>query len=138
MDDGSLINYAEGPDNGKALLLIHGQTGAWQDYTRVLPELSRDWHVFAVDCYGHGGSSHSEEKYYLDENIAAYGGGLVAGAVLEDPPVFSTEESYLKTALHTMIHINQCTNIFIPGKLNVGKPIIYGIACGGVYICLPL
>ena len=40
-DDGSVLNYAEGPDNGNALLLIHAQTGAWQDYTRVLPELSK-------------------------------------------------------------------------------------------------
>ena len=121
LDDGSIINYAEGPDNGKALLLIHGQTGAWQDYTTVLPKLSKNWHVFTVDCYGHGGSSHNEEKYYIDANgndfiwfinhvigketvvsghssggllaayTAAYGGDLVVGAILEDPPVFSTE-----------------------------------------------
>jgi pimeloyl-ACP methyl ester carboxylesterase len=128
LDDGSVINYAEGPDNGNALLLIHGQTGAWQDYTRVLPELSKDWHIFAVDCYGHGGSSHHDGKYYLDMNgddiiwfinnvigketvvsghssggllaayIAAYGGELVTGAVLEDPPVFSTEKGYFENS----------------------------------------
>ncbi len=122
LDDGSVINYAEGPDKGKALLLIHGQTGAWQDYTAVLPELSKNWQVFAVDCYGHSGSSHNEEKYYLDANgddliwfinnvigketivsghssggllaayVAANGGDFVVGAVLEDPPVFSTEK----------------------------------------------
>ena len=122
MDDDSIINYAEGPNNGKALLLIHGQTGAWQDYTKVLPELSKKWHVFAVDCYGHGKSSHDTSKYYLDANgkdliwfvnnvikeqtvvsghssggllasyVAAYGGDKIVGAVLEDPPVFSTEE----------------------------------------------
>jgi pimeloyl-ACP methyl ester carboxylesterase len=74
-----------------------------------------------VDVYGHGESSHEEELYYLDVNgddliwfidnvigeatvvaghsngaitaayIAAYGGDNIAGAVLEDPPVFSTE-----------------------------------------------
>ncbi len=55
---GAVLHYAEGPANGTALLLIHGQTGAWQDYQKVLPALSRHWHVFAVDCYGHGGSSH--------------------------------------------------------------------------------
>lgn len=71
--------------------------------------------------YGHGGSSHDEDLYYLDVNgddiitfinevigektvvaghsngaltaayIAAYGGENIAGAVLEDPPVFSVE-----------------------------------------------
>lgn len=126
LPDGAVINYAQGPDNGKALLLIHGQTGAWQDYTRVLPELSQTWHVFVVDCYGHGESSHDESKYYLKKNgddliwfienvigketivsghssggllasyVAAYGGDLISGAVLEDPPVFSTESDYFE------------------------------------------
>ena len=128
LPDGSVINYAEGPKEDKklALLLIHGQTGAWEDYTRVLPELCKEYHVFAVDCYGHGKSSHNESKYYLKENgddfiwfvnnvigektvvsghssggllaayVAAYGGSKIAGAVLEDPPVFSTEPDYFQ------------------------------------------
>jgi pimeloyl-ACP methyl ester carboxylesterase len=121
LPDDSVICYAEGPNNGEALLLIHGQTGAWESYTSVLPELSKNWHVFAVDCYGHGESTHDASKYYLDKNgddliwfienvigsktvvsghssggllaayIAAYGGDKITGAVLEDPPVFSTE-----------------------------------------------
>ena len=108
---GKCLRQAEGPDHGRALLLVHGQTGAWQDYARVLPELSKNWHVFAVDCYGHGGSSHDEKKYYLDANgddliwfighvigketvgsghssggllaayVAAYGGDRVVGAL---------------------------------------------------------
>ncbi|MDD6489038.1 MAG: alpha/beta hydrolase [Clostridia bacterium] len=126
LSDGSVINYAEGPDNGNALLLIHGQTEAWEDYTRVLPALSENWHIYAVDCYGHGESSHNEKKYYLKENgddliwfvnnvikentvvsghssggllasyVAAYGGDKIIGAVLEDPPVFSTEKEYFE------------------------------------------
>lgn len=128
LPDGAIINYAEGPANGAALLLIHGQSGAWQDYTRVLPALSDNWHVFVVDCYGHGASSHDEAKYYLKENgddliwfteniiaketmvsghssggllaayVAAYGGDFITGAVLEDPPVFSTEAEYFENS----------------------------------------
>ena len=124
LPDGSVIHYAEGPDNGPPLLLIHGQTGCWKDYSPVLPQLSRSWHVFAVDCYGHGQSSHHPEKYSLRAGgedllwlirhvigspavvsghssggllaayVAARGGPLAAGAVLEDPPVFSTEPDF--------------------------------------------
>jgi pimeloyl-ACP methyl ester carboxylesterase len=125
LGNGSIINYAEGPNNGnKALLLIHGQTGAWQDYKKVLPELSQNWHVYAVDCHGHGKSTHDESKYYVDSIgndliifvdeiikkntvvsghssgalIAAYVAGnennYVVGSLLEDPPVFSTEKEY--------------------------------------------
>lgn len=53
--DGNVINYAEGPDNGPALMLIHGQGMEWEDYAKVLPDLAKDFHVFAVDCFGHGG-----------------------------------------------------------------------------------
>lgn len=41
LDNGSVINYGEGPDNGPALLLIHGQGVSWEDYAAVLPELHR-------------------------------------------------------------------------------------------------
>ena len=126
LDDGTILNYAEGPDNGPALLLIHGQGSNWQDYSTVLPELSRVYHVFAIDCHGHGKSSFNPEKYYADimgedfiwfiENVIGEptvvsghsSGGLltawlaanspenVLGIVLEDPPLFSTEEGRIE------------------------------------------
>lgn len=119
LPDDSLINYGEGPDNGPALLLIHGQTVAWEDYDAVLPELSKSFHVYAVDCYGHGDSSSRGDLYSCETNGKALiwfmdnvikescylsghssGGVLVAwiaanapekvkGVVLEDPPLFS-------------------------------------------------
>lgn len=118
--DGSRVTYAEGPDNGPALLLIHGQTTDWRSWSRVLPSLAERYHVFAVDCYGHGGSAWVPEKYtakalaadmvtFLDQvvgrpaTIAGHSsGGLIAaaiaaqapdrvrGVVLEDPPFFAT------------------------------------------------
>lgn len=116
---GRIINYGEVKNDRPALLLIHGQMGVWQDYALVLPALCRLWHVYAVDVYGHGQSTHDERLYYLDVNgddlirfidqvigeptvvaghsngaitaayIAARGGGNIAGVLLEDPPVFS-------------------------------------------------
>ena len=121
LPDGSIINYGEVENDRPALLLIHGQMSMWEDYALVLPELSKNWHIYAVDVYGHGESSHDENLYYLDVNgddliwfidhvigsptvvaghsngaitaayLAAYGGKNIAGAVLEDPPIFSTE-----------------------------------------------
>lgn len=121
LPSGAVINYGEVANDKPTLLLIHGQMSTWEDYALVLPELSEKWHVYAIDVYGHGESSHEENLYYLDTNgddliwfidhvigeptvvaghsnggitaayIAAYGGDNIAGAVLEDPPVFSTE-----------------------------------------------
>ena len=39
LKDGSVINYAEGPDNGPDMVLLHGQMVDWKDYRTVLPEL---------------------------------------------------------------------------------------------------
>jgi pimeloyl-ACP methyl ester carboxylesterase len=136
---GRVINYGEVKNDKPALLLIHGQMGIWQDYALVLEELSKTWHVYAVDVYGHGKSSHDESLYYLDVNgkdiiwfidhviqaptvvsghsngaitaayIAAYGGKNVIGAVLEDPPIFSTagegwEESFAYKDTYKPLH----------------------------------
>ena len=121
LPNGVTLNYGEGAENGKPpLLLIHGQTGAWQDYASVLPQLQQYYHVFAVDCHGHGKSDRTPQRYkakWIGEDFAWFiqnvmgapavvsghsSGGLltawlaanapeqVAGVVLEDPPFFST------------------------------------------------
>jgi hypothetical protein len=56
-EDGSEIYYLEGPDNGPKLLLLHGQQVTCLDYAKVLPRLSEEFHVYALDYYGHGNSS---------------------------------------------------------------------------------
>ncbi|MGI6743506.1 MAG: alpha/beta fold hydrolase [Eubacteriales bacterium] len=120
LSDGSEIYFIEGPDNGPALLLLHGQQVTCFDYAKVLPKLSKDFHVYAPDYYGHGKSSKNPEKYtaaaigsdiiWFLENVIrekAYisghsSGALIAAyvsanapdcitaAVLEDGPFFST------------------------------------------------
>ena len=116
--DGATVNYAEGPDSGPALLLVHGQGMEWEDYATVLPELSKRYHVFAVDCFGHGESTHDPALYtcstggnaliafaeqaignnyivsghssggVLAAYIAAHDSEHVTVCVLEDPPLF--------------------------------------------------
>ena len=139
LPNGNVINYGEIDVDAPTLLLIHGQMGAWEDYACVLEELAKKWHVYAVDIYGHGESSHNEEMYYINKNgddliwfikyvigektvvsghsngalIAAYigraGDELIAGIVLEDPPVFSTqgegwEESFAYLDTYKVLH----------------------------------
>lgn len=122
LNDGTIINYGEGPSNRKTpLLLIHGQGMTWEDYAKVLPELSKHYHIYAVDCHGHGETDKNAEKYvakqmaqdfieFIDtvigEKVVLSGhssGGMIAaymaanspnhvlGTVIEDSPFFSTE-----------------------------------------------
>lgn len=121
MINGSTINYAVGPLEDKPpLLLIHGQGVDWQSYAPVLPALTEDFSVFAIDVYGHGSSDRVRQKYtasaigadlarFIEEvigtraivsghssggQLAAWLAGnhpeLVRAAVLEDPPLFTT------------------------------------------------
>lgn len=76
---GYRTNYAEGPDNGPPLVLIHGQASKWQDHLKVLPELSARHHVFAVDVHGHGGSDRLPAEEYTNVRVA----GLIADFLAE-------------------------------------------------------
>ncbi|MCO1657236.1 alpha/beta fold hydrolase [Pseudonocardia humida] len=130
---GTAMNYAEGPDNGPPLLLVHGQLTDWRSWSRVLPGLAQRFHVFAVDCPGHGASDRLPGGYTAEALVAGTAGfvrqvigepvvvvghssgGLVAAglaadapdlvraAVLEDPPLFS---SVLPRARHTFNHVD--------------------------------
>ena len=121
-----IFNYAEGPDNGPALLLLHAQHMDWFSYSRVLPELSESFHVFAVDYHGHGKTiapalymnankigenlaafieivigesvfvSGNSSGGILAARLAAYSPELIKAVILEDPPLFSSEYPRVK------------------------------------------
>lgn len=120
LEDGSDIYYIEGPNNGPNLLLLHGQQATCFDYSKVLPNLSKEFHIYALDYYGHGNSSKNTEKYkavdigddiiwfirniikdstyisghssgaLLTAYIASKAPECIIAAVLEDGPFFST------------------------------------------------
>lgn len=120
------INYAAGPNNGPALVLIPGQTVSWENYEKVLEPLSKSFQVFAVDIRGHGKSDWTPGNYSFDtigKDMTAFlakvvkrpafisgnsSGGLITlwlaanrpdyiqGIILEDPPLFSGEWPRIK------------------------------------------
>ena len=63
------FNYAEGPNNGPALVLLHAQLLDWYSYSKVLPELSAKFHVYALDYPGHGKTVVPENYVMSAENI---------------------------------------------------------------------
>jgi len=62
----AVINYAEGPDSGSPLVLLHGLTDRWQYFLPIIPALSLRWHIYALDFRGHGGSSRLPPYRYCD------------------------------------------------------------------------
>ncbi len=112
------VNYAEGPDNGPPVVLIHGIGGRWLNWSPVIDQLAESWHVYAIDLRGHGDSGRVAGGYrFIDypievveflrdvvrqpaylvghslgavttSGVCAVAPDLVAAAVLEDPPLY--------------------------------------------------
>ncbi|MBX3081625.1 MAG: alpha/beta hydrolase [Anaerolineae bacterium] len=139
------FNYVEGPKNGPALLMLHAQHMEWFSYSRVLPELSKSFHVFAVDYHGHGKTISPAERFtanQMGEDLAAFietvigepayvtgnsSGGLltawlaannpdlVKAIVLEDPPLFTAEYPRIKDTI-SYVSFASCHEYIESGK----------------------
>ena len=128
------LNYAEGPNNGPPLLLLHGFTSRWQFYLPIILYLESRYHIYAPDLRGHGKSGRTPGKYnynydyidlqcFLDNNIETpaiimgHSRGGVQGAMLAsrnhekikalvilDSPLFMTEASKRNTGWWDAYH----------------------------------
>ncbi len=80
------LNYAEGPESGPPLVLLHGVTRRWQDFLPIIPNLSFRWQVHALDLRGHGRSGRTPGSYrvidYVEDVVAFLRTGLDEPAVL--------------------------------------------------------
>lgn len=57
------IHYAEGPQTGPPLVLLHGVGRNWQDFLPLIPAFAAKWHVLALDLRGHGKSGRVPQGY---------------------------------------------------------------------------
>ena len=126
-DTGELtLNYVEGPPNGLPLVLVPPQGADWTNYEKVLPLLTSDFRVFAIDIRGHGKSDWATGDYSftsIGRDMTSFlegvvkepaiisgnsSGGLIAlwlaanrpdlvkGIIMEDPPLFSADWPRIK------------------------------------------
>ena len=63
------FNYAEGPDAGPPLVLLHAQLLDWYSYSKAIPELAEYFHVYAIDYPGHGKTTSPGDYVMSAENI---------------------------------------------------------------------
>ncbi len=120
LDDGSEIYYIEGPNNGPALLLLHGQQASSFDYAKVLPELSKEFHVYALDYYGHGKSSKDPEKY----NAVAIGNDIIwfIGNVIKDKAYISGHSSGALLAAYVSANAPPNSLSLLSSKMDLSFP----------------
>ncbi len=118
--EASGLHYYEVKNNHRPLVLIHAQGVDSRSHQALFKTLSEHYHLFAIDCYGHGKSLHNPKLYNVQsiskavtdfvkevvkEKAVLLGhssGGLIAAHVaaysdvcckliLEDPPFFSSQ-----------------------------------------------
>lgn len=117
---GIKLNYYEIKNELQPLILIHAQGVDAANFKNVWEQLARNYHIYSVDCFGHGESLHDPKQYNIEdmgravicfmEDVVkkkAYllghsSGGLIAAyiashtelcscLILEDPPLFSSQ-----------------------------------------------
>ncbi len=133
------LNYYEIKNELHPLVLIHAQGVDATSFKNVWKRLSMNYHVYSVDCYGHGESLHDAKKYNIEdigraiicfmEDIVgkkAYllghsSGGLIAAyiashtelcscLILEDPPFFSSQGERRKNTFNYVDLSTVCHN----------------------------
>ncbi|HEY3108425.1 MAG TPA: alpha/beta hydrolase [Chloroflexota bacterium] len=58
------INYvAEGREDGRPIVFLHGVTGRWQTWLPVMTAFAADWRLYALDFRGHGRSGRVPGAY---------------------------------------------------------------------------
>lgn len=120
IDGNSVLSYCEAGKGGPKLLLLHAQGTDSSSFKHIAAKLSKYYHIYLLDYYGHGKSSHIPSKYDLvsigsdiiefiehivRDDLTVLGhssGGLIAAyiaahcgrctrLILEDPPFFSSQ-----------------------------------------------
>jgi len=71
LSTGIRLHYAEqGPATDTPIILLHGYTDSWFSYSLVLPALSRENRVYALDLRGHGNTDRPASGYRMSDLAA--------------------------------------------------------------------
>jgi len=64
LSTGVRLRYlAQGNPTGRPVILLHGITDSWFSFSRVLPDISKAYRVYALDLRGHGDSDRPVTGY---------------------------------------------------------------------------
>jgi pimeloyl-ACP methyl ester carboxylesterase len=113
------INCAIGPATGPPLLLLHGVTANWQSFLPIIPGLSQNHQIFAIDLRGHGLSGKIEQGYTLVD----YSSDVLQFVQSE----LGTSIAILGHSFGALIAIHVAANVpeFIQSIILLDPPLIY-------------
>ncbi|OPX13348.1 alpha/beta fold hydrolase [Mycobacterium sp. AT1] len=95
----------DGPEEGPAIVLVHGFLGSMHWFDRLVPLLSNDFRVIRTDLIGHGASSdteggHSPEQQgrvlkHVLEHLGVTGGTLLGHSLGADVAIAALEQGLI-------------------------------------------
>ena len=133
------LSYFEIKNNLQPLVLIHAQGVDATSFENVWEQLSKQYHIYSIDCYGHVASLHNAKQYNVEdigkaivcfiedvvkEKVYLLGHsseGLIAAyiacktelcsyLILEDPPFFSSQGERRKSSYNYIDLSTVCHN----------------------------
>lgn len=133
------LNYYEIKNDLQPLILIHAQGVDAMSFENVWAQLSNNYHIYSIDCYGHGESLHNAKQYNVEdigkaiicfiedvvkEKVFLLGhssGGLISAyiasktelcsyLILEDSPFFSSQGERRKSSYNYIDLSTVCHN----------------------------
>ena len=109
------INYAEEPNTGPPLVLLHGFPDRWQIFLSIMPHLALLYHVFALDSRGQGKSGRAP-GHYLSKD---YFSDVVAflECRITEPAVLFGHSAGALTALYAASQVPEKVRVVIVGDM---------------------
>lgn len=113
------LNYAVGPENGPPLLLLHGVMANWQSFRPIIPGLSQNYQLVAVDLRGHGRSGRIKQGYRLVD----YSRDVLhfIPTLFKQPPIILGHSIGALVAIDVAARLPQA----IPALIFLDPPLIY-------------
>ena len=116
--------YDEEYGEGKPILLIHGNSESLDIFDKLIPELSKEYKVYAIDMRCHGKSEKTKQISYdlLSEDIVAF----INELNIEKPIIYGFSDGGIEALLIAYRYPNLLSRIIISGA-NINPDGINGI-----------
>ena len=116
-----VLNYAEGPNNGPPLILMHGVSGTWKYLLPIIDATINRWHIYAFDMRGHGKSGKTPNKYKLLD-YARDIGNFIEKELTEPPALFGHSLGGMVSTIIAGSHKDSIRGIVIgDSQLNINS-----------------
>jgi non-heme chloroperoxidase len=121
------LHYAEqGDQAGEAIIFLHGYSDSWFSFSRVLPQLSPEYHAFALTQRGHG-DSDKPQCCYTPADFAADVDAFMDAVGLEEATVVGASTGALFAQQVALDYPHRLSRLVLIGAQTPANEAISGL-----------